>query len=80
MAKELDKTRYQCEICKQTYSGELAKISAERCEENHDTFFISVHDFELPGLLSFYNTGKREYLPARISRSIRKLAGRALRS
>lgn len=68
-----------CEICGNTWHGENAKLSAERCRDAHQKIFISVWDFELPKLISYFNTGNREYLPKEFVNKIRKLEARALR-
>ena len=68
-----------CEICGNTWHGENAKLSAERCRDAHKRIFISVWDFELPMIVSYFNTGNRDLLPDGFKKKIKKLENRALR-
>ncbi len=79
MVKRLDETHYKCERCGELYTGDLSKLQAENCEVGHEIIIISMYDFELPGFISFFNTGKRQYLSRNLISKIRNLKGRALR-
>ena len=72
--------KYKCKVCGKSYSGEDAKIHAERCAEQHERVFISVMDFELAGFINWVNSrGTSGELPKGFLRKLHGLEGRALR-
>lgn len=78
MAKQIDVDKFKCEICSKEFSGDSSRLDAELCEKNHERLFISIYDFELPGLIAFFNTGNREFLPRIFLKKLYSLEKRAL--
>lgn len=74
----MDDVQY-CRICKKRFVGEVSRLEAEACEVSHNRIFLYVWDFELPKLVSFFNTFERELLPEEFLKQVKKLHGRALR-
>jgi len=70
----------KCEICGKVFSGEAPNLQAEKCKESHEKIVISIWDFELPGLINYFNSHERSFLPKDFLKKLRNLQGRALRS
>jgi len=68
-----------CRTCKKRFVGETARLESEACEANHTRIFLYVWDFELPKLVSFFNTFERELIPDEFLKQLKRLNGRALR-
>ncbi len=79
MRKQVEYNKVKCELCGLSYSGEDANLKAEECRDAHDVVVISLWDFELPGLINYFNTHDKSLLPKGFTRKLRNLQGRVLR-
>lgn len=68
-----------CRVCNKRFVGETSRLEAEACAANHDRIFIQIWDYELPQVVSFFNTLNPALLPEEFAAQIRKLHRRALR-
>jgi hypothetical protein len=71
--------KYECKLCGKVFTGEYSKARAEECEHGHDVITISIMDYELPGLINYFNTHDRAFLPKGFLKKLRNLQGRVLR-
>jgi len=71
--------KVECSVCGKVFTGELANLEAEQCRDGHEIIVISIMDFELPGLINYFTSHDRRFLPKDFLKKLRNLRGRVLR-